>query len=157
MTTTSIRRSGSQLAIALCLSLAMGGAALAETTVETNSVLGTYLAARLAQGLRDTDAANALLKVALERDPGNAALLDQAFISEITAGNWQQAVGYATRAVASDPGNHLAHLVLGVDAGNTKTIALVARDNGEILGYGRSGCGDIYGATSEMDRRPCLR
>ena len=116
MTNTSIRRSGSQLAIALCLSLAMGGAALAETTVETNSVLGTYLAARLAQGLRDTDAANALLKVALERDPGNAALLDQAFISEITAGNWQQAVGYATRAVASDPGNHLAHLVLGVDA-----------------------------------------
>ena len=39
--------------------------------------------------------------------------------------------------------------VLGVDAGNTKTIALVANTDGEILGYGRSGCGDIYGAMSE--------
>ena len=44
----------------------------------------------------------------------------------------------------------MADWVLGVDAGNTKTIALVARSDGEIVGYGRSGCGDIYGATSEM-------
>jgi N-acetylglucosamine kinase-like BadF-type ATPase len=39
-------------------------------------------------------------------------------------------------------------LVLGVDGGNTKTLALVAREDGEILGRGRAGCGDIYGATS---------
>lgn len=39
--------------------------------------------------------------------------------------------------------------VLGVDAGNTKTIALVANTQGAILGYARSGCGDIYGAASE--------
>jgi N-acetylglucosamine kinase-like BadF-type ATPase len=38
--------------------------------------------------------------------------------------------------------------VLGVDGGNTKTLALVARDDGTILGTGRAGCGDIYGATS---------
>lgn len=38
--------------------------------------------------------------------------------------------------------------VLGVDAGNTKTIALVGRLDGQIVGYGRSGCGDIYGAAS---------
>jgi N-acetylglucosamine kinase-like BadF-type ATPase len=35
--------------------------------------------------------------------------------------------------------------VLGVDAGNTKTIALVADLEGHIVGMGRSGCGDIYG------------
>ncbi len=35
--------------------------------------------------------------------------------------------------------------VLGVDAGNTKTIALVANLEGQIVGMGRSGCGDIYG------------
>ena len=35
--------------------------------------------------------------------------------------------------------------VLGVDAGNTKTIALVADMDGNIVGMGRSGCGDIYG------------
>jgi N-acetylglucosamine kinase-like BadF-type ATPase len=34
--------------------------------------------------------------------------------------------------------------VLGVDGGNTKTIALVARPDGTIVGGGRSGCSDIY-------------
>lgn len=38
--------------------------------------------------------------------------------------------------------------VLGVDAGNTKTIALVSRLDGRIVGFGRGGCGDIYGAAS---------
>jgi N-acetylglucosamine kinase-like BadF-type ATPase len=38
--------------------------------------------------------------------------------------------------------------VLGVDGGNTKTLALVARDDGVIIGKGRAGCGDIYGAAS---------
>lgn len=38
--------------------------------------------------------------------------------------------------------------VLGIDGGNTKTLALVAREDGVILGKGRAGCGDIYGATS---------
>jgi N-acetylglucosamine kinase-like BadF-type ATPase len=36
--------------------------------------------------------------------------------------------------------------VLGVDGGNTKTIALVAALDGRILGTGRSGCSDIYNA-----------
>jgi len=39
-------------------------------------------------------------------------------------------------------------LVLGVDGGNTKTLALVAREDGAILGTGRAGCGDMYGAGS---------
>src|SRR5262245_8740925 len=38
----------------------------------------------------------------------------------------------------------MADFVLGVDGGNTKTIALVARSDGVIVGAGRSGCGDIY-------------
>lgn len=37
-------------------------------------------------------------------------------------------------------------VILGVDAGNTKTVALVANERGTILGAGRSGCGDIYAA-----------
>lgn len=40
--------------------------------------------------------------------------------------------------------------VLGVDGGNTKTIALVAAADGSILGAGRGGCGDIY-AGGETD------
>jgi N-acetylglucosamine kinase-like BadF-type ATPase len=38
--------------------------------------------------------------------------------------------------------------LLGVDGGNTKTLALIAQPNGTILGAGRAGCGDIYGAES---------
>lgn len=41
-------------------------------------------------------------------------------------------------------------LILGVDGGNTKTIALVARPDGEIAGYGRGGRSDIYNATSVL-------
>ena len=43
---------------------------------------------------------------------------------------------------------HSPH-VLGIDAGNTKTIALLARLDGLVIGAGRAGCGDIYGAVSE--------
>ncbi|MBK8021405.1 MAG: hypothetical protein IPK19_08220 [Chloroflexi bacterium] len=39
-------------------------------------------------------------------------------------------------------------LLLGVDGGNTKTIAILAAEDGTILGAGRSGCSDIYGAPS---------
>ncbi len=39
--------------------------------------------------------------------------------------------------------------VLGVDAGNTKTIALIADVAGNIVSAGRSDCGDIYGVTNK--------
>lgn len=35
-------------------------------------------------------------------------------------------------------------LVLGIDAGNTKTIALIADTAGTVLGWGRAGSGNIY-------------
>lgn len=42
-------------------------------------------------------------------------------------------------------------LILGVDGGNTKTVALVADVAGRLLGAGRGGCADIYGAPSPDD------
>jgi len=39
-------------------------------------------------------------------------------------------------------------IFLGVDAGNTKTLAVAATEDGAIIGSGRSGCGDIYGAST---------
>jgi N-acetylglucosamine kinase-like BadF-type ATPase len=38
---------------------------------------------------------------------------------------------------------------LGVDAGNSKTVAMACLDSGEVIGVGRAGCGDIYGVPSE--------
>jgi N-acetylglucosamine kinase-like BadF-type ATPase len=45
--------------------------------------------------------------------------------------------------------------ILGVDAGNTKTVALVAHADGTIVGAGRAGCGDIYAAATH-DGIPAL-
>ncbi|HEU0114183.1 MAG TPA: hypothetical protein VFQ80_05885, partial [Thermomicrobiales bacterium] len=42
-----------------------------------------------------------------------------------------------------------APFVLGVDAGNSKTVALVAGPDGGVVGAGRGGPGDIYGALGE--------
>ncbi len=43
----------------------------------------------------------------------------------------------------------LEGLFLGVDSGNSKTVALVARADGRVVGWGRGGGGDIY--VSEAD------
>lgn len=40
-------------------------------------------------------------------------------------------------------------LYLGVDAGNSKTVAVLADRSGRVVGYGRAGCGDIYGTVTE--------
>lgn len=40
---------------------------------------------------------------------------------------------------------------LGVDAGNSKTAALVCRSDGRVAGAGRSNCGDIYGVARAAD------
>ncbi len=37
---------------------------------------------------------------------------------------------------------------LGVDAGNSKTVAVACSASGEVVGFGRAGNGDIYGAAS---------
>jgi N-acetylglucosamine kinase-like BadF-type ATPase len=39
-------------------------------------------------------------------------------------------------------------LLLGVDGGNTKTIALVVRTDGTVVGVGTGGCADIHNARS---------
>ena len=42
------------------------------------------------------------------------------------------------------PHPHAGQLILGIDAGNTKTIALIADASGTVLGWGRAGGSNIY-------------
>lgn len=42
-------------------------------------------------------------------------------------------------------------VVLGVDGGNTKTVAVVATPAGDVLGTGLGTCSDIYGAPSPQE------
>ena len=49
-------------------------------------------------------------------------------------------------------------LLLGVDGGNTKTIALVARRDGTVVGVGTAGCADIHNArTPELGLEEVVR
>ena len=41
----------------------------------------------------------------------------------------------------------MSSLLLGVDGGNTKTVAVVVTVDGDVLGAGRGGCGDIHNAS----------
>lgn len=45
----------------------------------------------------------------------------------------------------------MSDLYLGVDAGNTKTLALVCDGQGVVVGSGAAGLGDIYGAEDPED------
>lgn len=45
----------------------------------------------------------------------------------------------------------MSRVYLGVDAGNSKTVALACLPSGQIVGAGRSGCGDIYGVADPAD------
>lgn len=54
---------------------------------------------------------------------------------------------YTTRAA----GENTRPVFLAVDAGNSKTVALVVDQAGTVLGRGRGGRGDIYGAATIQD------
>jgi N-acetylglucosamine kinase-like BadF-type ATPase len=41
-------------------------------------------------------------------------------------------------------------LYLGVDGGNTKTIALVCAADGRVVGHARAGCSDVYSVTDPL-------
>ena len=41
----------------------------------------------------------------------------------------------------------MSSLLLGVDGGNTKTVAVVVTEDGAVRGSGRGGCGDIHNAS----------
>lgn len=45
----------------------------------------------------------------------------------------------------------MSDLLLGVDGGNTKTLALVARYDGMVVGAGSAGCSDIHNASSPAE------
>jgi tetratricopeptide (TPR) repeat protein len=112
-------------AIAPVLFLGIGSVALtpaaAETgdaavPVETRSWLGNYLAGRFAAKQYDVPAAAAFYRRAMEKDPGNAGLIDQAFQMEASRGNWARAEPLAKELAKLQPGNRLAQAFLGLVA-----------------------------------------
>ncbi|MGO9461468.1 MAG: tetratricopeptide repeat protein [Rhodomicrobium sp.] len=84
--------------------------------VDGTSLLGSYLAGHVARSLRDSDNAAVYYRRALEKDPGNQDILDNAFQLELAAGDFAAARALAQRLVRRQHDNSIAHIFLGVDA-----------------------------------------
>jgi len=81
---------------------------------EMPSLLGSYLAGRVARGEHDTRSAAVYYRQALARDPGNAVLIEQSFLMELTEGNWTRTEELARELVGRQPAHRTAHAFLGV-------------------------------------------
>jgi tetratricopeptide (TPR) repeat protein len=91
-----------------------------DKSVETHTLLGSYLAANFAKNDNDAENATSFYRSALALDPASEVLLEQAFQTEASEADWQRAVPLASQLVVKDPGNRMAHLVLGLDAFKSK-------------------------------------
>ena len=109
-------------AMAVAATLAANGAALARSpeaateSAHTSSLVGSYLAGRFARSQNDVARAADYYSSALVYDPGNDVLVEQAFIMEASAGNWDRATDLADQLVQLQPQHRLARLFLGLAA-----------------------------------------
>ena len=122
-------QNGFQLAILLAASLAAAGTVAANParaeTSETpassqdslegpHSLVGSYLAGRMARDENEPERAASFYLGALAHDPGNALLLEQAFLMEAMEGATPAANKLAEELIAADPQYRTAHLFLGL-------------------------------------------
>ena len=84
--------------------------------VDGTSLLGSYLAGHVARSSRDSENAALYYRRALEKDPLNQDILDDAFLLELAAGDFKVAHNLALRLVKRQSDNSIAHIFLGVDA-----------------------------------------
>lgn len=92
--------------------LGLGGSKASKNAAP--SLLGSYLAGRVARGEHDTRSAAAYYRQALTRDPGDAVLIEQSFLMELTEGDWARTEELARELVAKQPGHRTAHAFLGI-------------------------------------------
>lgn len=115
-------RSLSAIGAALAVLLAAAGPADArspeavEPADQTHSLIGSYLAGRFAKSQNDVTRAADYYSTALVYDPGNDVLVEQAFVMEASAGNWDRATDLADQLVQLQPQHRLARLFLGLAA-----------------------------------------
>ena len=76
--------------------------------------LGSYLAGRIARGQHDTAEASGFYRRALERDPGNEALIEQALMMQAAEGRFDEAIALARQLAEKQPAHRMAKLVLAL-------------------------------------------
>lgn len=104
--------------IAIAGLFSIGGVVTAsgeEDFVQSNSYLGSYLSGRYASGKNDTQEAANFMRRALDYDPGNRHILEQAFLLELMTGDWERTTELSGKLIAVDPGHPFARLYRGVN------------------------------------------
>ena len=86
--------------------------------VDSNSLLGSYLAGRFARSVRDNEAAAEYYREALEKDPGSKEILKEAFQLKVATGDFEEAIRLAHDLQNQASDNKVATFFLGIDAFN---------------------------------------
>ena len=81
-----------------------------------DSLLGSYLAGRVARGLRDHDAAAKYFGRALKIDPDSDILLEQTFVLQLARGDWDKSLELAKLVVKKGEKHRFSRMVLGLEA-----------------------------------------
>ena len=92
-----------------------GSARAAPPAVETNSLLGSYLAGRYAKSRYDVAIAASYYRHALQRDPNNLRLMVPTLLMLVSDGDWQEAVPLARRLLVKRKSHRVANLVVGLN------------------------------------------
>ncbi|XSG81024.1 MAG: tetratricopeptide repeat protein [Methyloligella sp. ZOD6] len=77
------------------------------------TLLGNYLSGRIARNEHDIETAADYYAKALEEDPDNVLLLEQAFLLEVAGGDWDRAVVLGQKLIETDPTHRIARFLLG--------------------------------------------
>jgi tetratricopeptide (TPR) repeat protein len=130
----------------------------------SNSILGNYLAGRFARAAQDTQEAAGFYGKALERDPNNEVLLEQAFQMETMSGDWPKAIPLAEQLAETHQSHRMSQFLLGVtsfksgDYKKAEEHFTAASENpiGELtsaiaIGWTRLAAGDTDGALKALD------
>ena len=91
---------------------------------QPTSLLGSYMAGRLARSTHDTSAAYVFYRHALERAPFDPQVVESSFMAEAAEGNFERATALARRVISSQPGHRLALMWLATDAVKSRQFAL---------------------------------
>ena len=129
-----------------------------------HTLVGSYLAGRMARNQNEAEQAAAFYLGALTHDPGNPLLLEQAFLMEAMEGASPNANKLAEELVAADPQYRTAHLFLGLQdfkSGDYKSAekhfrAASTGPIGELTGsmalaWTKFAEKDVAGALAELD------
>ena len=87
-----------------------------EREAEPRTLLGSYLAGRLARSERENEKAARFYENVLTKDPDNELILERTFRLEAVSGNWARAVRLAEDVISGEPSHQIARFILAAEA-----------------------------------------